>query len=154
VGVGKVPVGDEMLLTGYLVARSADSTATLTNVSVPSVPGVRLRVYAIVGKPPDPYRNAPTERIVPDGQFGGMTLVPIRGAHLHGPVAGFDTHGRPFLGLALAAAPLRTGCFLIRGISIHYRSSGTTFTKRTRWPSFVSTSGKTCIPLSTGTSPA
>jgi hypothetical protein len=147
VGVGKVPVGDEMLLTGYVFGQSASSTATVTKVVVPSAPGVRIRVFAIAGNPPDPYSDRPTARLVPDGRYGDVRLVPLRGVHLHRPLAGFDTHGRPFLGLALTAAPLRKGCFLIPPISIQYRSHGTSFTKRTRWPSFVSTSAKTCAPV-------
>jgi len=149
VGEGKVPLGYEMVLTGYVLAQSPGSTATVTNVVVPRVAGVRIRVFAIAGKPPDPYRDAPTARLVPDGRYGDMRLVPLMGAHLHRPLAGFDTHGRPFLGLALTAAPLRKGCFLIPPISIRYRSHGSNFTKRTRWPTFVSTSANTCAEVAT-----
>jgi hypothetical protein len=152
VGEGKVPVGDEMVLTGYVLAQSPSSTATITKVVVPRVPGVRIRVFAIAGKPPDPYREVPTARLVPNGHYGDMRLVPLVGVHLHRPLAGFDTHGRPFLGLALTAAPLRKGCFLMPPITIRYRSTGSSFTKRTRWPSFVSTSAKTCAPV--GMSPS
>jgi hypothetical protein len=149
VGEGKVPVGDEMLLTGYVLAQSPSSTATVTKVVVPRVPGVRIRVFAIAGKPPDPYRDVPTARVVPNGRHGDMRLVPLMGVHLHRPSAGFDSHGRPFLGLALTAAPLRNGCFLIPPISIRYQSHGSSFTKRTRWPTFVSTSATTCAGSAT-----
>jgi hypothetical protein len=149
IGVGRVPVGDEMLVTGYVIATSPSSTATVTKVVVPRVPGVRIRVFAIAGKPPDPYRDAPTARLVPDGRYGDMRLVPLMGVHLHRASASFDSHGRPFLGLALSAAPLRKGCFLIPPISIRYQSHGSSFTKRTRWPTFVSTSATTCAGVTT-----
>jgi hypothetical protein len=124
-GLNDVPVGQARVLTFRLAGDTPSSTATILGVSLPGIPGLKVRAYAFTGAPQGTligYPISPTHR---PGYVTADQLVPLRGRRLH-TVKGSN---RRMIVLALVATPERQGCFTITGVSVIYRVGDSTFTK-------------------------
>ncbi len=139
-GLNGVPVGQPHVFTFRLVGDTPTSTATMLGVSLPGIPGLKLRAYAFTGRPQGiniGYPIGPTPR---HGYVTADQLVPLRGRTLH-TVEG--SHRKAIV-LALVATPERRGCFTITGVSVNYRAGGATFTKPMDGWVNIATPGATC----------
>jgi hypothetical protein len=141
-GVHDVPIGQARGFSFYLLGAKPSSRATVTGVTVPDIPGVRLHVYRVIGPPrgqivgfqlPNDYPGDPTR----------AQLEPLVGASL-GPVParlGWKVRG---LTAAIVATPITPGCHRITGIAIHYRVGSTTFTRAMDGAISVATGNRDC----------
>jgi hypothetical protein len=143
-GANAVHVGARIAFGAYLIGDTPSSRATITGVTVPRIPGLRLRLYAVSGRP----HGAGIVRVAPRrtdrDSIGANELVPVVGRSLAPTPAGFDSQGRRALTVALVEEPLSPGCYSISGVSIRYRVGDSTFTKRMDGRDLVSTSRHGC----------
>lgn len=141
-GFQLVPVGQGVVFSSYEIGDSASSRATFTGASVPTIPGLRLRVVAISGPPH--YQGAFYLRSVrnPSG-INPRRFVSLAGQALRPAPTDFHLHAW-LATVALIATPLRSGCFDITGVALHYRVGGTTFTKTMSGDVVVSTTKRLC----------
>ena len=77
-------VGQPMLFSALLLGDTPTSRATVTGVILPRIPGVRLRVYTVMGEPQGnfigPFAGGPQD-------IRANQLVPAVGRSLH-PLGG------------------------------------------------------------------
>jgi hypothetical protein len=127
-GSSGVPVGQARGYSFVLSGATPQSDATITGYSLPHIPGVRLRLYAVSG----PFRGSAIGfRITPrptDGYPGRNEFRPLIGARLQTLPARLHWPG-PMLVAALVVTPLSPGCHRISGVAIRYNVGSTTFTR-------------------------
>jgi hypothetical protein len=140
-GVTRVPLGAPRGFSAYLLGDTPSSRAVITGVTLPRVPGVRLQMYALVGRPRGQFVGFP---VTATGPFRASRLRPLVGRALQPPPAGFGSRDW-FVTVALVATPLTPGCHRVTGVAIRYRVGDTTFTKRMNGAISVATGRQGCL---------
>lgn len=139
-----VPVGQARGYSFVLSGATPQSHAIITGYSLPHIPGVRLRLYAVSG----PFRGSAIGfRMTPhseDGYPGRDEFRPLIGARLQTLPARLGWPG-PMLVAALVVTPLTPGCHRISGVAIRYRVGSTTFTRSMDGAVSVATGNRDCV---------
>jgi len=145
-GVGDVPIGKSVAFVWYLIGRNAGSHAVVTSATLPHIPGLRLQLRTVAGRPHGAGVTGPLDQTTADPQGVSLSqLRPLVGAPLRLAPPEFSRPLTTALTIALLATPTRPGCYTISGpLAISYSTGDSTFSRSLDGTDSVSTPGHAC----------